>query len=237
MTRPNTVCLVPGSFALSLSKGSPSTDSGRTMRSGTLKLNSIVPRPSYFRLVAFAWLVLMLSPVAQAAPLSIAQLMASLAKSPQGAATFTEKKFISILEQPVESSGELLFIAPARLEKRTLKPRPETMVLDGDILTLERGKRKHVLQLKDYPEVAGMIESIRATLAGDRKALERAYHLALDGDTDRWTLVLIPLDARVGKVIARIRMEGARDVVRSVEILQADGDSSLMTIEKRASPQ
>jgi len=110
------------------------------------------------------------------------------------------------------------------------------MVLDGDTLTLERGKRKHVLQLKDYPEVAGMIESIRGTLAGDRKALERVYHLALDGGHERWTLVLTPLDPKVGAVIARIRMEGVRDEVRSVEILQADGDSSLMTIDKRASP-
>ncbi len=194
-------------------------------------------RSAYLRLAALAVLTLFLSPTVQAAPLSIAQLMANLAKNPQGAASFTEKKFISILEQPVESSGELLFIAPARLEKRTLKPRPETMVLDGDTLTLERGRRKHVLQLKDYPEVAGMIESIRATLAGDRKALERVYHLALNGDTERWTLVLTPLDAKVGKVIARIRMAGVKDVVRSVEILQADGDSSLMTIEKLASPQ
>ncbi|MBW8370773.1 MAG: outer membrane lipoprotein carrier protein LolA [Thiobacillus sp.] len=190
-----------------------------------------------FRLWALVWLALLVSPLVQAAPLSIAQLMAGLAKSPQGAATFTEKKFISILEQPIESSGELLFIAPARLEKRTLKPKPETMVLDGDTLTLERGRRKHVLQLKDYPEVAGMIESIRATLAGDRKALERVYHLALDGSQERWTLVLTPLDPKVGAVIARIRMEGAKDVVRSVEILQADGDRSLMTIEKQAPPQ
>jgi len=180
----------------------------------------------YFRLVALAGLALMLSPAVHSAPLSIAQLMASLAKNPQGAATFTEKKTIAIL----------LFVAPARLEKRTLKPRAETVVLEGDTLTLERGSRKHVLQLKNYPEVAGMIESIRATLAGDRKALERVYHLALSGDTERWALVLTPLDAKVGKVIARIRMEGARDAVRSVDILQADGDSSLMTIEKPASP-
>ncbi|MFZ3175801.1 MAG: outer membrane lipoprotein carrier protein LolA [Thiobacillus sp.] len=190
-----------------------------------------------FRLCALVWLALLVSPIVQAAPLSIAQLMANLAKNPQGAATFTEKKFIAILEQPIESSGELLFIAPARLEKRTLKPKPETMVLDGDTLTVERGRRKHVLQLKDYPEVAGMIESIRATLAGDRKALERVYHLVLDGGNERWALVLTPLDPKVGAVIARIRMEGVKDVVRSVEILQADGDRSLMTIEKQAPPQ
>ena len=73
--------------------------------------------------------------------------------------------------------------------------------------------------------------------AGDRQALERVYHLALDGGNERWTLVLTPLDPKVGAVIARIRMEGVKDVVRSVEILQADGDRSLMTIEQRAPPQ
>jgi len=187
--------------------------------------------PSRSRFCALAGLVL-LCQTGHAAPLSIAQLMASLAKQPQGTATFTEKKTISILDQPVEPSGELLFIAPAHLEKRTLKPRPEPMVLDGDTLTLERGRRKRVLQIRDYPEVGGMIESIRATLAGDRKALERVYHLALSGDLEDWTLILTPLDARVGAIIARIRIAGAGDAVRSIEILQPDGDRSLMTIEK-----
>ena len=186
------------------------------------------------RLRWLAALVLALGQSVQAAPLSIGQLMDSLANHPQGAATFTETKYLAILDQPVESSGELLFVAPARLEKRTLKPRSETMVLDGDILTLERGRRKHVLQLKDYPEVAGMIESIRATLAGDRTALERVYHLSLDGVHERWTLALIPIDPRIGAVIARIRMEGVREEVRSVEILQADGDRSVMRIQKEA---
>jgi len=186
---------------------------------------------------AAAALALVWSQAADAAPLSISQLMASLAQHPQGAATFTEKKFIAILDEPVESAGELLFIAPARLEKRTLKPKPESMVLDGDILTLQRGQRTRTLQLRDYPEVAGMIESIRATLAGDRQALERVYHLVLDGSAERWTLLLTPLDPKVGAVVARIKMEGVKDEVRSVEILQADGDRSLMTIEKRAPPQ
>lgn len=180
--------------------------------------------------------MLLCVPAVLAAPLTITQLMAQLAQQPKGEATFTETQFLAILDQPVESSGELRFIAPSRLEKRTLKPRPETMVLDGDTLTLERGRRKQVLQLKDYPEVAGMIESIRATLAGDRQALERVYHLTLDGGLENWTLELTPRDPRIGAVIARIRIAGTRDAVRSVEILQADGDRSLMRIQKAAAP-
>jgi len=188
------------------------------------------------RLSVLAGWALAAGSLAHAAPQSIDQLMAALAKQPQGAATYTETKTIAMLEQPVESSGELLFVPPSRLEKRTLTPKPESMVLDGDTLTLTRGRRTHVLRLQDYPQVAGMVESIRATLAGDRKALEKVYQLALSGDTERWSLTLTPLDARVGKVISRIRMDGTRARVRSIEILQADGDSSVMTIDKPSAP-
>ena len=136
----------------------------------------------------------------------------------------------------MESSGELLFVPPARLEKRTLKPKVDTLVLDGDALTIERQAQKHVLQLRDYPEVAGMIVGIRATLAGDRKALEQVYHLDLAGSRDHWTLVLTPLDARVARVIDRIRMDGTRDEVRTVEIQLVDGDRSVMSVRKGAAP-
>lgn len=171
---------------------------------------------------------------AQTGQFTVGELMGALANNKYGAATFTEKKYISILDHPVVSSGELLFVPPARLEKRTLKPKVETLVLDGDVLTVEQQRQKHVLQLKDYPEVAAMIESIRATLAGDRKALEGVYDLHLEGSSDRWTLTLTPLDTRVGSVVARILMAGTRNAVRTVEILQADGDRSVMSIQKGA---
>lgn len=186
------------------------------------------------RLLAAA--AMALSGVSAAATLDVADLMATLARSSHGAATFSEKKYLAILDAPVESSGELLFVPPARLEKRTLKPTRELLVLDGDILTVERGRRKHVLALADYPEVAGMVESIRATLAGDRGALERVYRLSVSGSRERWSLTLVPRDARVERVVARIRIDGTGGDVRTVEILQADGDRSLMTVEKAGAP-
>lgn len=182
-------------------------------------------------------LALMLSPlIAHAAGWDLDQLMRSLAQTRSDHAGFVEKKFIAMLDKPVESSGELFYTAPDRLEKRTLKPKPESMTVDAGTLVIERGRQVHRLQLQDHPELAAFIDSIRGTLAGDRKALERNYRMSLEGTAERWTLQLLPLDEKMQAVVKRIRIAGARDAVRSVEITQADGDSSLMLIEKLATP-
>lgn len=172
----------------------------------------------------------------QAAEWDIDQLMNGLAQSRSGHASFVEKKSIAILDRPVESSGELFYTAPDRLEKRTLKPRPESMVLEQGTLTIEQKDKRHVLPLQNYPEIAAFIESIRGTLAGDRAALERAYRLRLEGDEQGWTLELLPLAERMKKVVERIRIVGERHELRTIEIRQADGDSSLMTITQMSAP-
>ena len=182
-------------------------------------------------------LALMLAPViSHAAEWDIDQLMRGLAQIRSDHASFVEKKFIAMLDKPVESSGELFYTAPDHLEKRTIKPKPESMILDHGTLVIERGRQIHRLQSQDYPELAAFIDSIRGTLAGDRKALERNYRLSLDGTVGRWTLQLLPVDEKMQAVVKRIRVAGVRDTVRSIEITQADGDSSLMLIEKLATP-
>lgn len=170
-----------------------------------------------------------------AADWGIDQLMRGLAQMRSAQARFVEKKFIAILDQPVESSGELFYTAPDRLEKRTLKPRPETMVIQGDHLQIERGRQTIRLQLQEYPELAAFIDSIRGTLAGDRQALERSYQLSLEGAAPSWTLQLLPVNSKMKQVVALIRMTGVRDEIRSIDVTQVDGDRSLMLIEKVAS--
>lgn len=169
-----------------------------------------------------------------AADWDLDQLMQTLAQTRSGQARFVEKKSIAILDQPVESSGELLYTAPDRLEKRTVKPKPETMVVQGDTLEIERGRQKIKVQLQEYPELAAFIDSIRGTLAGDRKALERSYQLTLEGSAQAWTLKLLPIDSKMKQVVALIRITGVRDEIRSIHVTQVDGDSSLMSIEKVA---
>ena len=182
-------------------------------------------------MLALSLWFLPLQAAAQSAEWNIEQLMQLLSKTQSARANFVETKSIAMLDAPVESSGELFYKAPDYFEKRTLQPKPESMVLNGNTLILERGKKKRSLQLQNYPEIAAFTESIRGTLAGDRKALERTYHLTLQGKVQQWELLLTPIDSKLQKVVEHIRISGAEDVLHTIEITQADGDSSLMTIE------
>ncbi len=160
-----------------------------------------------------------------------AQLMELLAQKKTGKATFTEKKTIGILDQPVVSSGKLSFTAPDKLEKITLTPQHESLMLDGDTLTIERpDKRTMTVNIKNHPEAAMFIESIRGTLAGDLSALERFYQVELTGAADSWQLKLTPKQEDAGTVFSGIRIAGSQADVKTIHLEQRDGDHSEMTI-------
>ncbi|MHB8477925.1 MAG: LolA-related protein [Steroidobacteraceae bacterium] len=163
-------------------------------------------------------------------------VMSLLAQRRHGRVEFVEQKFLSILDHPIESSGELLYDAPDHLEKRTLLPRAETLVLDGSVLTTERGGRSRVLDLHRYPQIQPFVESIRATLAGDRAALERVFHVEFAGGVRRWSLTLAPLDRQLQRTIKQVQIDGSQDQLQRVEIRQTDGDRSLMTLRAPATP-
>lgn len=168
---------------------------------------------------------------AQAVDWDIDTLMRGLARHEGGRARFVETKTIALLDKPVVATGELNYTPPARLEKRTLKPRQELMVLDGDQLRLERGKQVFTIRLSDQPEALAFVDSLRGTLSGDKVALEKNYKLRLSGTEERWTLDLLPDDQRIAAFVVRITFGGTRNRVEWIRYLQADGDSAVMTIE------
>lgn len=168
---------------------------------------------------------------------TLPDLMHLLVQQKSGKASFTEKKYLGILDKPLESSGELSFDAPGRLEKRTLKPRPEAMMLDGDKLTVTlHEKRPLNLRLQDHPEVAALVESIRGTLSGDQAALEKNYAIDLTGVQGKWQLTLTPVQKALTKIVRQVQIGGADANIRTITFDQADGDRVEMTISKVVAP-
>jgi outer membrane lipoprotein-sorting protein len=178
-----------------------------------------------------AWLALLAGAViANAADFDVGRLMDLLKSQKPGKATFHETKHIAILERPVESTGELLFTPPDRLEKRSTGLNAERMVVDRETLSIERGGRKQTMALREHPQIAVFVDSIRGTLAGDRTSLEKTYTLSLEGDAQNWRLVLKPRDEQLKRIVARVVISGTQAQVRRIEIEQADGDRSVMVV-------
>lgn len=166
----------------------------------------------------------------------LAQLMQDLRQVKAARGRFVEHRYLAILNTPLESSGTLVYIAPGRLEKHMLAPRQESLILDGDTLLVENketGQRRQ-LALQEQPVVGAFAESIRATLAGDLQTLQRFYEVSLEGDASRWRLRLKPTAPRMREVVSEIRLSGSRAWLGVVEILDAGGDRSVMTITRDA---
>jgi len=164
------------------------------------------------------------------------QLMARLGQRQHGHVAYTEQHISSVLDRPLTSTGELLYDAPDRLEKRTTKPRPERMLLEKGQLSFERRHREYHVALADFPQAAPYIEGIRATLAGDRPALERVFRVAFDKSGDQWTLTLTPLDAYVAAEVAAVRINGSSDAIKTITVQLVNGDRSITTLGAELDP-
>jgi outer membrane lipoprotein-sorting protein len=168
------------------------------------------------------------------------QLMATLAQVKSAAGQFTERKTLHMLTQPLVSTGRLAYMAPAHIEKITLSPLPERLVMDGDRVTIVSGpgNETHTFSVADFPQIGGLIEGIRATLAGDLPTLARIYAPRLSGTPAAWDLQLIPRDSDLAHVIKWIEFRGDGNRIRTIDTEDANGDRSEMTIveDRRDAP-
>jgi outer membrane lipoprotein-sorting protein len=175
---------------------------------------------------------LMLSTPVYAEDIDMPTLMRLFSASKSVKAEFAERKFIRLLDSPVESNGELFFKAPDRLEKHTLQPRPETLLIEGNKVSIERGSFKRTMSLDDFADMASLVRSLTATFRGDQVSIEEYFNWKLSGPANKWQLVLRPKSNKLFITLREVRLSGDRSYVHTVETTLTDGDRSLMTLSR-----
>ncbi len=195
-------------------------------------------RSGLLALAVLAWCT-GVADAAEGGPAELDLLMQRMASVKSASAKFVERRELRLLEKPVESSGTLLYTAPDRLERHTLRPRTESMILSRDMLTLEDRARNRTrsLPLQQYPLIWAFAESLRSVLAGDLATLRRFYEVDYSGDAGNWTLLMRPRDAEMRRYVDDIRIHGSENVLRVVEVNQTGGDRSVMTVSGAAREQ
>jgi hypothetical protein len=162
---------------------------------------------------------------------AIDELMQMLAHVPESSASFAEVKVLAMLTRPLHATGRLLYRRPAYLEKITLEPQPERLVVDGNRLTLTAANETpRIIDLDAEPSIRALVDAIRGTLSGDLAALHRSYAVTMEGGVSDWRLTLTPSDPGVARLVTRTTIAGAGTALRFVQTTQTNGDEMRMTI-------
>jgi len=160
------------------------------------------------------------------------QLMESLARFRGGSASFTEQQTSPVLSAPLITTGTLTYVAPDYLSKVTTSPVPESFVLEQDRVTLTGGSAEgtHVFAINQDPRIAGLVEGIRGTLAGDLPALEQFYTVNLSGSAGAWQLRLQPKQPALQRFVQSMVISGSEGRIAVIDTLSSDGSDATMRI-------
>jgi hypothetical protein len=174
------------------------------------------------------------SAAAQPAGWNLAALMQSMAQIRSSTASFTERKTLPMLSAPLQASGTLAYVAPDTIRKTTFAPMREDFVLTQNEITLTGGpgNQTHRFSLRQDPEIGGLAEGIRGTLAGDLPGLQRLYGLSLSGSEANWQLVLKPIDPALAHFVTWIAIRGDGNRITGIDTAGGDGSRSVMTISE-----
>ena len=169
---------------------------------------------------------------ARAADFELSALMELLAAVPSSRDSFSETKHSAVLSAPLLLKGTLAYTRPDRLEKSVLAPYEERTVVAGNSVTMENRtlQQSRTFSLSSSSPDSAFVESMRATLAGDRAALERHYRVQLGGKAESWSMTLVPREKKLASLVKRIQIGGARERLRRIEVEEASGDRSVMLI-------
>jgi hypothetical protein len=167
--------------------------------------------------------------------LTLDQVMAALRTVRHVDARYVEHRTLHALRTPIETRGSLRFDAPDQLEKVSdpnARGLVERLTIKGNQLTIDcgTGAAPVVLMLNEHPEIGVLVESIRATLAGDGAALRRTFHISVAGDLAHWQLVLQPHDPAQRAMLQWMRVTGYATRITAVDTQGGDGDHSEMSI-------
>ncbi len=140
---------------------------------------------------------------------------------------FSQERHLSMLKEPLISTGKFAYEKPDRLYWEIEKPSPLGFLLQGDKGKRWSGNAKvtEPLEINQEPMIRAIVEQVFAWTRADFPWLEKRYRISLMEETSH-SLKLIPLSFQEKKFLTHITITFSEDWtrVRSVELHEKGGD-------------
>ncbi len=160
-------------------------------------------------------------------PLTLELLMESMATTRGVKAEFREEKHLALLVEPLTTEGELYFVPPRRLARRTTRPGRTVFVIDGDRFHFRDETGDESFNLSQNPIAREFVENFIVLFNGDLAELKRRYEVSFRVGAEQWELSLRPRQAPLSDLVESITMRGDGRQLGEMEMQEKDGDRTV----------
>ena len=138
---------------------------------------------------------------------------------------FTQTKTLTVLPQPLRSSGEFRFDSDSGLRWQVLEPIASLLVFNSKGMTQQQDGNTLWAIGADQPTVMVIGRIISALLVGDWALLDSYFNIDGELFADHWQLQLTPRNSTLQSLLQRIDLRG-QQTVQALTLLEPNGDST-----------
>ena len=143
-------------------------------------------------------------------------------------ATFKEAKYLSVLNQPKNSSGIFYYKKQDKMRWEQKAPVSYVIIINGDRLRVqEAGKEKNVGQAG---RMAAQIKELMIGLVNGDFQQNKAFAQSCQESDDQYFVTLTPVNRRLKNIYTKITMVFPKNTLRLKELsfFEKNGDKSVM---------
>lgn len=164
-------------------------------------------------------------------PTDLESLMEIFAASGGVRARFQESRHISILTDPIETSGMLYFAPPDRLARHADRPGRSSVVVEAGRVTFGDETGQRTFDLSTSVVAQTLVSNLMVVFRGDLESLRARYLISFHpngGNGGGWTLELEPRSRIVRGIIERVRFTGTGRKLTAMETHESNGDRTIL---------
>ena len=162
------------------------------------------------------------------APTELEALMQRFAESGGVRARFRESRPLSILTDPIETTGMLYFAPPDRLARHTTWPGRSSIVIEAGRVSIGDETGQRVFDFSTNEIAQALVGNLMVVFRGDLKSLRERYSISFDSNEESWTLDLEPRSRALRSIIERVQFSGKGRGLAAMETREPNGDRTIM---------
>jgi hypothetical protein len=142
-------------------------------------------------------------------------------------AKFEEAKIMAMLQRPLRSSGELIFLPHKGLYRKLTMPfHQELLITTTAVHQRDHRGKVEVFNWDKYPPGKAFVEGFLSLFSGSWEAMQTHFQVYFASDNQLWQLGLTPKHAVMSQMLACLILAGGNTQLQDLWMRESNGDTT-----------